>query len=122
MLGSITMKGKSILIMRLLFVLLLFQSISPSIFSVAQASGGDKTALTATHSSIIFPIFLKEQEEREQEETATAKSFDFTILIDFSNQSSNYTAFQYLLYKGYNHQEKFDCQPSLFKINSTFII
>ncbi len=121
MLGSITMKGNAKLIMRLLFVLLLFQSISPSIFSVAQAFGGDKTVLTATHSSIVFPIFLKEQEEREQEETA-AKSFDFTVLIDFSNQSSNYTAFQYLLYKGYNHQEKFDCQPSLFKINSTFII
>jgi hypothetical protein len=121
MLTSITIKGNAKLIMRLLFVLLLFQSISPSIFSVTQASNGDETVLTSTHSSLIFPIFLKEQEEREQEETE-AKSFDLTLLIDFSNQSLNYTAFQALLYKGYNHQEKFDCQPSLFQINSTFLI
>ena len=115
------MKRNAKFIMKLLFALLLFQAISPAIFSVAAVSDGDETRLTSSHSAVVFPIFLKEQEEREQEETE-AKPFDLTLLIDFSNQSINYTAFQALLYKGYNHQEKFDCQPSLFQINSTFLI
>lgn len=107
--------------MRILFVLLLLQSISPCIFSVAAISSDEKTALAPIHNSIVFPVFLKEQEEREQEETMV-RSFDLAPLIDFSNQSLNCTAFQALLYKGYNHQKKFDCQPPLFKINGTFLI
>lgn len=118
---SVTMTRNTKFIMRILFVLLLFQSISPSIFSVAAVSGDEKTVFTPTHTSIIFPVFLKEQEEREQEETLV-RSFDLAPLIDFSNQSLNCTAFQALIYKGYNHQKKFDCQPPLFKIYSTFLI
>ena len=118
---SVTMTRNTKFIMRILFVLLLFQSISPSIFSVAAVSSDEKTALAPIHNSIVFPVFLKEQEEREQEETL-ARSFDLALLIDFSNQSLNCTVFQTLIYKGYNHQEKFDCHPPLFKINRTFLI
>lgn len=107
--------------MRILFVLLLFQSISPSIFSVAAVSGDEKIALNTTHSSIVFPVFLKEQEEREHGETLV-RSFDLAPLIDFSNQSLNCTASQSLLYKGYNNHYKFGSAPPLFKFNCSFLI
>jgi hypothetical protein len=107
--------------MRILLVLLLVQSIAPSIFSEAAVSSKENTVLTPIHSPIVFPVFVKEQEEREHEESLL-RPVDFVPLIDFSNQSHNFTSFQTLIYKGYNHQAKFNCQPPLFELHSTFLI
>lgn len=111
-------------IMRTLLVLLLFQFVSPSLFSVVTlgaVSEDTKTTVTPIHSSIVVPVFLKEQEEREHEETVI-KSYELTVLLDFFNHSLSHTASQSLIYKEYNHHDKSVCQPPLFKLNSTFLI
>ncbi len=111
-------------IMRTLLVILLFQFVSPLFFSIVtlgSVSEDSKAALVPTHSSIVVPVFLKEQEEREHEESFV-KSYELIPLIDFFNQSLSHTASQSLIYKGYNHQDKFGCQPLLFKLNNTFLI
>ena len=112
-------------IMRTLLVLLLLQFVSPALFSVVtvgSVSEDSKTTFTTAHSSIVVPVFLKEQEEREHEEETLVKSFELAPLIDFSNQSLSHTASQSLIYKGYTNQDRFGSQPPLFKRNRTFLI
>jgi hypothetical protein len=111
-------------IMRTVLVLLLFQFISPTFFSVVtlgSASEDVKTSFAPIHSSIIVPVFLKEKEEREHEETVD-KSFDLIPVVDFFHHSLTHTASQSLILKGYNHQDKFGCQPPLFELYRTFLI
>ena len=110
--------------MRTLIVLLLFQFISPSLFSVVtlgSVTGKEKASLTPSHSSIVVPIFLREQEERDHDETPV-KAFDLPLLIDFSNHSFTHTASQSLVYKGYNHLVRFGYARPLFELNCTFLI
>ena len=110
-------------IMRTLIVLLLFQFISPSLFSVVSlgsVSDDAKHALTPLHSSIIVPIFLNEQEEKDHKEEPV-RSADLTLLIDFFNHSLTHSASQSLIFKGCNHQDTFGCEP-VFKLNCSFLI
>jgi hypothetical protein len=110
--------------MRILLVLLLFQFVSPSLFSIVtlgSVSEDAKTVVTPAHSSIVTPVFLKEQEEREHEETYT-KPYELTSYIDFCNHSLSHTVSQSIIYKEYNQQDKLSCHPPLFKLHSTFLI
>ena len=111
-------------IMRTLIVLLLFQFISPSLFSVVtlgSVSDEKETTLSSAHSSVVIPIFLMEQEEREHEEIFV-KSSELIPSIDFSNHSLTHTASQSLLYKGYYNHYRLGYEPPLFKLNCIFLI
>jgi len=91
------------------------------VVSLGSVSDEAKTTLAPTHSSIIVPIFLKEKDERDHEETLV-KSFDLIPVFDFFNHSLTHTASQSLIYKGHNSQDKFTCKPPLFTLYSILLI
>ena len=110
-------------IMRFIIVFLLFQFVSPALFSIVTLVAvpcNNKSVIAPSHNSIIVPLFLKEQEERDHE-AIIIKLVELTPLIDFSNHSFTHTAAQSLRFKG-NHSGRFIYSPSIFAFNCTFLI
>ncbi len=118
------MRGDAKHIMKTLIVFLLFQFVSPALFSIVTLAAmpcTNKSIIAPSHNSIVVPIFLNEQEEKDHEEIAN-KSGELPPLIDFSNHSFTHTAAQSLRYKGCSHLGRFIYSPPLFAINCSFLI
>lgn len=111
-------------IMRTLVLLLLFQFISPSLFSVVtfgSVSEDERAFIAPSHSSLVVPILLKEQEERDQEDNFL-RSLDLHPIVNLSNHSLAHTASQSLIYKGYNNQDKSSYRPPLYELHRNLLI
>jgi hypothetical protein len=96
--------------MKALIVILLVQFMSQSLLYIS----------TSQHT-FGFPLFLKEQEERDQEETLF-KSFGWIAHIDFSDHSHFHTTSQSIKLKGNRIVAQSAQQSELQVLYCTFVI
>jgi hypothetical protein len=110
--------------MRIALLLLLFQFFAPSFFPVMVRETANTKASSyfqVPHSSIIAPFLLKENDEKEYEETSSA-SHVALIIIDFTDHSTNLIA-SHKRKSNYVYTDKwYDSQPALFTRHCTFLI
>ncbi len=120
------MTGLRNTIMRFVLVLMLFQFIAPAFINAVcqnDESQPDTVAYHTENSTLIFPQFLKEKEETEEESSHLEDShFDLVPLIDFTDHSfvlteSHETKFTPLLYR-----DRYDVSPPLFTLHNSYII
>ena len=111
-------------IMRIALLLVLFQFCAPSFFPVmVREMANTKTSsyFQVPHSSIIAPFLLKENDEKEYEETSSA-SHVALIIIDFADHSTNLIA-SHKRKSNYAYNDKwYDSQPAIFTRLCTFLI
>src|SRR3954469_24320500 len=97
------MLKRSLYLMRIVLLLLLFQFIAPTFLPVALPDiGGDNNVVSyhPVHTSLLIPIVFKEKEENEQEDAV--QSFVPTQLIDFTDHTFALTQL---------HQSKHNATP-----------
>jgi hypothetical protein len=120
------MTGLRNTIMRFVLVLMMFQFIAPAfMYIVCQSDESQKGALTyhTENSTIVFPQFLKEKEETEEESTRFSDAhFDFIPLIDFTDQSFVLTELHETKFTPLLYRDRYDVSPPLFTLHSSYII
>jgi len=110
-------------IMRFILVLLLFQFIAPA-FTIVNAQGAVPDRKTCDyhqlHHSIVIPLLLKEKEETESR--GDDHIADPVPLIDFTHHSYVLAEFHGLKLTPFIYHYRYDHQPPLFALHSSFLI
>jgi hypothetical protein len=120
------MTGLRNTIMRFVLVLMMFQFIAPAFLNViGQGDESQKGTLSyhTENSVIVFPLFLKEKEETEEESSRIDDAhFDLIPLIDFTNQSFALTELHETRFAPLVYRDRYDAHPPLFTLHGSYII
>jgi hypothetical protein len=112
--------------MRFVLVLMMFQFIAPAFIIAIGQTDGSKEGISSYHmenNSIVFPLFLKEKEETEEESIRFDDAhFVLVPLIDFTSQSFVLTELHETKFTPLLHRERYDVSPPLFTLHSTYLI
>ncbi|MGC3948038.1 MAG: hypothetical protein QM762_26610 [Chryseolinea sp.] len=101
--------------------MMLFQFVAPTFLPITtqRETISRETIIGIQHNSIIFPLLLKEKDEKESGETSSQP--DLTVLIDLSSHVVNLTAAHDI-----KHSEVYEehgiAHPPLFQMFCTFQI
>lgn len=112
----------STLMMRIAFLLMLFQFFAPSFFPISaqDAANTRETNYHTQHNSIVTPLLLKEKDEKEHEENSYTRNQ--ALILDFTIHSLNLKA-THSCGSNYVPSDVFyDSHPALFTSNCTFLI
>ena len=110
----------SISLVRVVFVVLLFQFFAPAFINTPIRHEATVT-LHKSNEGIHFPVLLKEKDETESREDRH-HIFNPLILIDFSFVSRALTLTHELKFQLTYHDIRFNYHPPLHKLYHTFLI
>jgi hypothetical protein len=112
-------------LMRVAFLLLLFQFVAPAFLPVTtQGFDSDQKSvvtLHTEHTSILIPILLKEKEEKEELDDR-ANDLKLLPLIDFTDHSQVLTELHEFKHHFIPVGQQYDHEPPLFTLHCTFTI
>lgn len=120
------MTGLRNTIMRFVLVLMLFQFIAPAFINVVSQDGESQKGISTYHAesnTIVFPLFLKEKEETEEESSRFDDAhFDVVPLIDFTDHSFVLTELHETRFTTLPYRDRYDVSPPLFTLHNSYII
>jgi hypothetical protein len=109
-------------IMMVALVLVLFQFLAPAFFPmvVQEIPQADAKYFHVQHSSIVAPLLLKENDERELEEVVSIPAL--SALLDLTVHGFNLTASHTGKNRYFTDEQHYNPQPALFTRYCTFLI
>jgi hypothetical protein len=108
--------------MRVALLVMLFQFFAPPFFSVIvqQTSRKREISLDVQHSSVVAPLFLKEKDEKSNEQNLSITKL--AAILDLTVHTINLTA-SHTGKQNYFHQDlRYNLLPALFTCLCTFLI